>query len=83
MRSLIKGITVLLFSMGFLLTANAQDDSVNVPSEDAIVCIQVGENVFDCFLQPGSELEEPGSEGLGEPNPSDPYYQEMNLPILI
>jgi len=118
MKSLMRIFSVLFFSAGLFLTAKAQDTSMNAPAEDAIVCTQIAENVFDCYVQPGGEFEEQhgtednkdlreedlkrnedmesapdDSSGPSvkpeendyetEPNPADPYYQEINTPITI
>lgn len=76
MRGIIKVFSVLFFSLGMFLTAKAQDDNVKAPAEDAIVCTQVAENVFDCYVQPGGEFEEyEGEEGTRE---EDLNQEEMD-----
>lgn len=106
MKSVMRLFSVLFLSMGLFLSAKAQDDtSMNAPAEDEIVCTQVAENVFDCYVMPGGEADQyEGEQGVEPeqdparrededepiqapeeraPSQSDPYFQEMNLPINI
>lgn len=55
MRKVVKLVFGLVFSLGIFATAKAQDSSANMPSEDdAIVCVQVSEDMFDCYVMEDS-----------------------------
>lgn len=64
MRKVVKLVFGLVFSLGLALTAKSQDSSANMPSEDdAIVCVQVSEDMFDCYVMSDSAaMENPGNE---------------------
>ena len=51
MENIMKYIMACLFSLAFLITANAQDENITSPGPEDIICVQVAENVFDCYLK--------------------------------
>jgi len=86
MKNIIKFVFGLIFSLGFLISANAQTDSAaedaNVPSPDDIVCVQVAENVFECAItDPNFEQseEEYDTEEGTEQEPLDPNNESDML----
>jgi hypothetical protein len=55
MKNVVKWVFGLFLSAGLSVAANAQTkDSATAPAEDAIVCRQVAENVFDCYVEEGT-----------------------------
>lgn len=57
MKNLVRWVFGLFFTLGLYVTSNAQTDSV-APADDAIICKQVAEDVFDCYVQEDLESEE-------------------------
>jgi Skp family chaperone for outer membrane proteins len=84
MKNLVKLVFGLFFTLGIYVSANAQADST-APADDAIVCKQVAEDVFDCYVQEDLETEEDmktneESEGRDEDlNTKDNNYNNRRL----
>jgi hypothetical protein len=71
MKKIIKLVFGLVFSLGFLATANAQTDSAAAP--DDIVCVQVDDNVFECALMDKNSMD-------AEPNQQQDLFNEGTIP---
>lgn len=75
MKNVVKWICGMFLSTGLYITANAQTtDSMSAPAEDAIVCRQVAENVFDCYVEENNQQD----NELYYKNEDDNTHQQDN-----
>src|SRR5688572_30254079 len=84
MKNILKLLLGLTFCMGMYFTSNAQSKTDTLPAEDQIVCRQISENVFDCYVEGDFEdLEVPEEQEKYDPNKDkmkkdDGLYEEKD-----
>ena len=82
MKNIMKYIGACLLSLTFFMTAKAQDTTKQSSKPDDIVCVQISENVFDCYMK--KDLDEKNTNGNvndgkfheGSPGKQDPSLKK-------
>src|SRR4051794_18676052 len=88
MNKVVRLIFGLVFTVGAYVSVNAQTSADSLAKDDAIVCRQISDNVFDCYVKEGKtdqgKMNENGKKPEGKKNNNNEYKvpsQKEEAPI--